>query len=333
MAGSTLEGAAKETGVDPRTVQRWKKRPDGDDRRCGPRTKPGNALTRAEKEKILTVANGPEFRDKSPHQIVAILADRSEYIASESSFYRVLREAKQLAHRGRARPRTPRPVPVHTATGPKQLVSWDITYLPTVIRGQHFFLYLFLDVWSRKIVGWQVHDREDDTLAAGLLARMEAMLGSLVGLVLHADNGGPMRGAMMLAKMQQLGVMPSFSRPRVSNDNPFSEAAFRTLKYVPFWPDRPFASLEAARAWVARFVAWYNEEHRHSALDYLTPSERHEGRGDAIFENRRKVYENARRARPARWSRGIRRWRTDAEVSLNRPRAGRRKEDQVAALT
>ena len=141
-----------------------------------------------------------------------------------------------------------------------------------------------------------------------------------------------MRGGMMLAKMQQLGVMPSFSRPRVSNDNPFSEAAFRTLKYVPFWPDKPFASLEAARAWVAHFVAWYNNEHRHSALDYLTPSERHEGRGDAILENRRTVYERARRARPARWPRGVRRWRADAEVSLNRPREGRRKETLVLAL-
>jgi len=332
MTGSTLEGAAKEVGVDARTVQRWKKRPHGDDRRCGPRTKPDSALTRAEKDKMLAVANSPEFRDKSPHQLVAILADRGEYIASESSFYRVLREAKQLAHRGRARPRTPRPVPVHTATGPTQLVSWDITYLPTVIRGQYFFLYLFLDVWSRKIVGWDVHEREDDALAAGLLSRMASKIGSLAGLVLHADNGGPMRGGMMLAKMQQLGVMPSFSRPRVSNDNPFSEAAFRTLKYVPFWPDKPFASLEAARAWVAHFVAWYNNEHRHSALDYLTPSERHEGRGDAILENRRTVYERARRARPARWSRGVRRWRADAEVSLNRPREGRRKETLVLAL-
>ena len=205
-------------------------------------------------------------------------------------------------------------------------MSWDITYLPTVIRGQYFFLYLFLDVWSRKIVDWDVHEREDDALAAGLLSRMASKLGRLAGLVLHADKGGPMRGGMMLAKMQQLGVMPSFSRPRVSNDNPFSEAAFRTLKYVPFWPDNPFASLEAARAWVAHFVAWYNDEHRHSALDYLTPSERHEGRGDAILENRRTVDERARRARPARWSRGVRRWRADAEVSLTptsrRPQKG-----------
>jgi putative transposase len=332
-AGSTVEGAAKEVGVDPRTVQRWKERPDGDDRRAGPRTKPDNALSRAEKEKMLAVANSAGLRDKSPHQIVAILADRGEYLASESSFYRVLREAKQLAHRGRTRPRTPRPIPVHTATGPQQLVSWDITYLPTVIRGQYYFLYLFLDVWSRKVVGWQVHEREDDTLAAGLLAQMAATMKGVAGLVIHSDNGGPMRGAMMLAKMRELGAMPSFSRPRVSNDNPFSEAAFRTLKYVPFWPDKPFASLEAARAWVAHFVAWYNDEHRHSALDYLTPSERHAGRGEEILAHRRAVYERARRARPTRWSRGIRRWHADAEVTLNRPRMGRRSESRVAALT
>ncbi len=324
-----MEGAAKEVGMDPRTIQRWRSRPGGEDRRCGPRHKPENALSRVEREKLLAVANSAEFRDRSPHQIVAILADRGEYLASEASFYRVLRAAKQLAHRGRARPRTPRPVPVHTARGPGQLVSWDITYLPTVIRGQYNFLYLFLDVWSRKIVGWAVHEKEDDTLAAGLLARIATTMGSVAGLVVHSDNGGPMRGAMMLAKMRELGVMPSFSRPSVSNDNPFSEAAFRTLKYVPFWPDRPFANLAAARAWVDRFVTWYNEEHRHSALDYLTPTERHEGLGDAILAARRTVYEKARRAHPARWSGAVRKWKADDLVALNRPRAGRRQEPTV----
>ena len=329
-SGSTVEGAAKEVGVDARTLQRWKKRPKGDDRRCGPRTVPANALSRAEREKILEVANSAEFRDKSPHQIVAILADRGTYIASEATFYRVLRDAKQLAHRGRARPRTPRPVPVHTATGPAQLVSWDITYLPTLVRGKFLYLYLFLDVWSRKVVGWEVHEREDDELAATLLGRIAASIAQVAGLVVHADNGGPMRGAMMLAKMQELGVMPSFSRPRVSNDNPFSEAAFRTLKYVPFWPEKPFVDLEDARAWVARFVTWYNGEHRHSALEFLTPNERHEGRGEAILSARRAVYDRARRATPGRWSGATRRWRTEDEVNLNRPPTGRRRAGHAA---
>jgi putative transposase len=318
-----VEGAAKEVGVDPRTLQRWEKRPDGDDRRCGPRHKPHNALSQKEREQVLAVANRAEFRDKSPHQIVAILADRGEYVASESSFYRVLREAKQLAHRGRARRPTRRPVPVHKATAPGHLVSWDITYLPTLVRGRYLYLYLFVDVWSRKVIGWQVHDSEHDALSAQLLDGMAKENGGLAGLVVHSDNGGPMRGATMLAKMRELGVMPSFSRPRVSNDNPFSESLFKTMKYAPFWPNAPFVDIEAARAWVARFVDWYNDEHRHSALDYLTPSERHAGRGDEILAHRRRVYERARAKHPDRWSRGVRRWRADAEVFLNRPRVGR----------
>ena len=130
-----------------------------------------------------------------------------------------------------------------------------------------------------------------------------------------------MRGSTMVAKMEVLGVVPSFSRPRVSNDNPFSESLFRTMKYVPMWPDRPFESVAQARAWVAAFVAWYNGEHRHSGLDYLTPSERHAGKSLAIFSGRRTVYETARRAHPERWSRGVRRWHIDAVVTLNRPRS------------
>lgn len=329
-SGATVEGAAKEAGMDVRTIQRWKERPEGDDRRAGPRKVPENALSDAERARILDIANSPEFRDKTPHQIVAILADRKTYVASESSFYRVLREAKQLAHRGRARPRKPRPVPVHTATGPNQLVSWDITYLPTIVRGKFLYLYLFLDVWSRKIVGWEVHEREDDELSAKLLDRVAASIGMVAGLIVHSDNGGPMRGAMMLAKMQELGVMPSFSRPRVSNDNAFSESAFRTLKYVPFWPAKPFAGIEEAREWVGRFVAWYNGEHRHSGIEFLTPNERHEGRGEAILAARRAVYARARRQNPGRWTGETRAWQADEEVKLNRPRTGRRREQDPA---
>jgi putative transposase len=330
-SGSTLEGAANIVGVSDRTLQRWKANLAGEDRRCGPRTKPENAMTELEREQILEVVNRLEFRDLSPHQIVAILADRDEYIGSESTIYRVLREAKQLAHRGRSRERVKRPVPTHTANGPRQLWSWDITYLPTTVRGRFFYLYMFLDIWSRKIVGWEVYEREDDKLSAGLMARMRTALGSLAGLILHADNGGAMRGSTMIAKLEQLGVTPSFSRPRVSNDNPFSEALFRTVKYTPMWPDRPFDTLDEARAWVERFVAWYNGTHRHSALDYLTPDERHEGRGDAILARRRRVYERARMAHPERWTGGVRRWSAPQEVNLNRPRLNRVEKDPTHA--
>lgn len=322
-----MEGAAKIVEVSARTIQRWKANSAGEDGRCGPRTKARNAISKLERKRILEVVNRSEFRDLSPHQIVAVLADRDEYIASESTIYRVLREAKQLTHRGRSRERVKRPVPTHTANGPCQLWSWDITYLPTTIRGRFFYLYMFLDIWSRKIVGWEVHDREDDELSAALMLRMRTAIGPLTGLILHADNGGAMRGSTMVAKLQQLGVTPSFSRPRVSNDNPFSEALFRTVKYTPMWPDHPFDTIEEARAWVERFVTWYNGVHRHSALDYLTPNERHEGRGEAILARRRRVYERARAAHPDRWIGRVRRWSAPSEVTLNRPRLQPTKQD------
>ncbi len=134
---------------------------------------------------------------------------------------------------------------------------------------------------------------------------------------MHADNGGPVKGATMLATLQKLGVVPSFSRPSVSDDNPYSEALFRTLKYVPDYPSRPFESLEAAQQWVHTFVQWYNESHRHSAIGFVTPAERHEVKNHAILEARTAVYEKAREAHPARWSGAIRNWTPITEVWLN----------------
>ena len=171
--GATLAVAAAEAGLTARTVQRWRANPSGEDRRHGPRSKPKNSLSGSERQRILDVVNRPDLRDHTPHEVVAILADRGEYIASESTIYRVLRAEKQLAHRGRSQPRTKRPVPQHEGDGPLQLWSWDITYLPTDVRGRFFFLYMFMDIWSRKVVGWEVHDREDDEHSAALLQRIE----------------------------------------------------------------------------------------------------------------------------------------------------------------
>jgi len=137
------------------------------------------------------------------------------------------------------------------------------------------------------------------------------------GIVFHADNGGPMKGSTMLATIQRLGVIASFSRPGVSDDNPYSEALFRTLKYRPQYPSRPFASLEQARAWVAGFVAWYNTEHRHSAIRFVTPDDRHFGREEAILEKRKAVYEQARRRNPERWAGPTRNWTPVGAVRLN----------------
>lgn len=304
--GATLDAACERLGLSARTIQRWRRPETAEDRRAGPRTSPANQLSAAERRRLLETANSEEFRDLSPKQIVPRLADRGEYIASEATFYRVLREEKQLAHRGRAKAPMSRPKPELKATAPNQVFSWDITYLRSPIRGAFFYLYLVVDVFSRRIVGWDVHGEENSELAAALMRRIVQAAGFPVGLTLHSDNGGPMKGATLLATLQALGVAQSFSRPRVSDDNPFSEALFRTVKYCPSFPDGPFASIEAARAWVAAFVAWYNSEHRHSGIKFVTPDERHSGQDAQVLEARRLVFESARRRHPERWTGAVR---------------------------
>ena len=207
----------------------------------------------------------------------------------------------------------------HAAYGPWQLGAWDITYLRSHVRGQFFYLYLVEDVWSRKILGWDVHDVESTDFAADLIERIRKDNPGveLRGWVLHSDNGGPMKGATMLATLQRLGIVPSFSRPRVSDDNPFAESLFRTLKYCPEYPTTGFASVELARAWVARFASWYNNEHQHSGIGYVAPSERHDGTDVTLLAARRAVYDRARCKHPARWAREPRAWERPLVVTLN----------------
>jgi transposase InsO family protein len=321
-AGCTQAAVCSRIGISERTVQRWRSSPT-DDLRHGPKTVPANALSPEERAKVLEIANSPEFRDLSPKQIVPRLADRGEYYGSESTMYRLLREADQLVHRGRTRPPTSHRPDEHVARAPNEVLSWDITYLRAAIAGKFFYLYLFVDIWSRKIVGWEVNNAESPELAADLAMRTCAALGvDPAGVVLHSDNGGPMKGATMVATLERLGVIPSFSRPAVSDDNAFSEALFRTLKYRPWFPSKPFESIEEARAWVANFVHWYNNVHRHSAIRYVTPAERHDGRESDTLARRRRVYERARMKTPGRWTGSIRNWEPAGAVYLNpRPRS------------
>ncbi|RZA13057.1 MAG: transposase, partial [Proteobacteria bacterium] len=260
--GASRELACKEIGISARTIQRWIRDPEQEDRRQGPLSRPSNSLTEAEKLKIVSISTAREFQDKSPHQIVPILADRGEYIASESSFYRVLKANSLLSHRGKSRPRSVAKPKPYKATSPRQLFGWDITCLKSDVKGKYFFLYMFIDIFSRKIVGWAVHDRESADHSSVLLRSIcqhENIAANQLSV--HSDNGGPMKGATMLATMQKLGVVPSFSRPSVKDDNPFSEALFITLKYTPAYPSQPFSSDNAASCWVEKFVTWYNEEH------------------------------------------------------------------------
>ena len=321
--------------LDVRTVQRWLVRgPDGgEDGRRGPPCPPANKLSEAERQQLRELATSPEFVDLSPHQIVPKLADMGFYIASESTLYRLLHEDALDAHRGRAKPPTRRRPDPHTATGPNQVWYWDITYLRSPVAGMFYYLYLFLDVWSRKIVGWAVLEQECNEEAARLFRQICANQGlDPEGLVLHADNGGPMKGATMLATLQKLGVVPSFSRPSVSDDNAFVESLFRTAKYRPGYPSGAFESLDAARTWVRGFVTWYNEEHQHSTIRFVTPAQRHEGRDVEILAHRHEVYQRARARHPERWSRGTRDWSPIETVTLNPRREPKtERENAVAA--
>lgn len=315
--GARRHKACEALGIGTRTLERWRQQHGEGDRRRGPKQEPANKLTSTEQAKLLKVVNSPEFRDLSPKQIVPRLADRGDYIASESTIYRILREKDMIQHREPSRPPRRRPREL-VATAPNQVWSWDISYLPGPIRGLFFYLYLVLDVFSRKIVGWEVYERESQDLSANLIKQICDQEGIEPGqLSLHSDNGSPMKGATMLSTLQHLGVMPSFSRPSVSDDNPFSEALFRTVKYRPWYPRHAFDSLEAARSWVRGFEEWYNEEHRHSGINFVTPSSRHAGDDQALLEHRREVYEEARRRHPERWTGDVRGWEWCSEVILN----------------
>jgi putative transposase len=284
------------------------------------------ALSEEEKEQIVEVCNTSENRSLPPSQIIPKLADQGIYIASESTFYRVLKQAGQSNRRGRAeKPKLVARPRAWSATGPNQVWSWDITFLPTQIKGDFYRLYMIEDVYSRKIVGWEVHFEESACRASTLIEKAYKANG--IGskpLVLHSDNGSPMKGATMLATLQKLGVMPSFSRPSVSDDNPYSESLFRTLKYCPRYPSKPFGSIDSARQWVMSFVNWYNHQHRHSGIKFVTPAQRHEQVDAALLANRTTVYERAKASHPHRWkSRSVRNWSHIGEVWLNPPKEHR----------
>ena len=331
-AGARLVKACEILGIAVRTVQRWRRGGLEDGRPHAQRRQPANALSPEERERALRLLCSPQWCDLSPKQVVPRLADEGVYIASESTLYRLLREAKLQHHRSASRPAKRRGPHRHQASAANEVWSWDISYLPSTVRGQFYYLYLVVDLYSRKVVAWQVYDCENTELAAALITEACYQQGiAAQQLILHSDNGSPMKGATLLATLQALGVTPSFSRPRVSNDNPYSESLFRTVKYRPWYPERPFASLAEARAWVERFVAWYNHEHRHSAIRFVTPHERHVGADSELLARRDAVYRSARAGHPQRWSGRTRNWTPIGSVWLNPPNTRRRTSDATIA--
>ena len=319
--GARLKQACEVVGITDRTYQRWV---DGDNikedqRPYADRPEPANKLTKEEYKSVVKITSLPQYADLPPSQIVPSLADKGIYIASESTMYRILKNENMQHHRGRSKKSTKTKIPdTHIATGPNQVWSWDITYLNTSIRGLYYKLYMFLDIFSRKIVGWEVWPEESGEYAAELIER--AVIAERVRntpLVLHSDNGPAMKAVTLKAKLESLGVISSYSRPRVSNDNPYSEALFRTCKYRSGYPIEGFETIDAAREWVKGFVEWYNNEHYHSGINFVTPNTRHNGAAYKIMEKRKKVYKAAKEAHLERWTRETRSWELPDIVALN----------------
>jgi putative transposase len=315
--------ACHELKISERTYTRWKNPSTPlEDRRPGAlRPTPANKLSAEERQEIIAIVTSEKFQSLPPSQIVPRLADEEKrYIASESTMYRILKEANMNHHRGRSLKPQKRPITSHKATGPNQVWMWDITWLPGPVKGFHYYLYLILDLYSRKIVGWEIWP-EESSENASILVRKAVFSENLISrkqpLVLHSDNGSPMKGVSLMETLNKLGITSSKSRPRVSNDNPYAESIFRTCKYRPDYPYKGFESIAAARQWVFEFARYYNCEHCHSGLNFLTPNQRHIGMDQTVFSNRTAVYEAAREKHPNRWSKEIRNWSLETEVWLN----------------
>lgn len=325
-SGAKLPKACKVLDITDRTYYRWQRLNREHDsyedrRKYADHSDPANKLSPEERQKVLDTVHSEEYADLPPCQIVPALADKGEYIASESTMYRILREEKEQNHRGRSREPHKHGKPTsYCATAPNQVWTWDITYLKGPIKGLFFYLYLIIDIFSRDIVGWEVWAEESAEHASELIKRtcLRQKRLTTMPLVLHSDNGSPMKGATMLAALYDLGITPSNSRPRVSNDNPYSESLFKTLKYRPNYQPKGFETIEEAREWCQLFVKWYRYDNHHSGIKFLTPAQRHAGRSEEILQNRHDVYEAAKAAHPERWNgRETRNWDNITEVWLN----------------
>lgn len=268
-------------------------------RRCSARQ-----LSDAERQAVVHVLHEPRFADQPPAQVYAKLLDEGRYLCSIRTMHRLLAEVGESGERRVQRPKTHHPVPRLVADAPNVVWSWDITKLATWARGVFLSLYVVLDLYSRYVVAWMVAARENSALAKQVLAEAISRHGIEAGrLRVHQDRGAPMTAHGFLDLLSELGVAPSHSRPRVSNDNAFSEAQFKTLKYQPDFPGR-FRDIEHARAWCAEFFDWYNHHHQHSGLALFTPADVFEGRVHELLAARQAGLDAAYAAHPERFVRG-----------------------------
>lgn len=269
-----------------------------------PRPAPPRALPLAERLAVREVLNSPHFQDHSPRQIWAGLLDEGRYLCSWRTMYRILADCDEVWERRDQRRHPAYTKPELLATAPNQLWSWDITKLRGPAKGIYFYLYVILDVFSRYVVGWMIAQQESAALAQTLMeTSCQRQVVTPQQLTLHADRGAPMTAKSMAQLLDDLGVTKSHSRPQIANDNPYSEAHFKTLKYRPEFPDR-FGSLVDARDWGQTFFPWYNQKHYHTGLGLLTPATVHYGKEEPIRAQRQRVLEAAFAAHPERFVRG-----------------------------
>jgi transposase InsO family protein len=301
-------------GITPRTIQNWRKS-GMIDRRKGSARHVEHRLSLQEEQEFYDTANSPKFKDSTPEQIVAILASEGKYIASTSSLYRILRKRNALQHRQESKkPRKTTIAETYFVTAPDQVYVWDITWLKTDIQGFYKYAYTVIDLFDRFIVGWSIEDAESDELASKLFARIVRDK-KVKPLIVHSDNGHSMRGVSLAVFLDNLHISRSYSRPRCSNDNAFIESYHKTLKYTVGYP-KFFTSIEHARTWYANFANWYNTEHLHSSVGYVTPYQKRIGEAEAIYSKRDQTIREAREKNPLRWRRNITRTYKSLPVSF-----------------
>lgn len=282
-------------------------------------SRPVRALSPEERAEVMELVHSSRFVDLAPREIVAMLEDEGRYLCSVRTMYRLLQEHGEVRERRHIARRPVYQKPELIATGPNQVWSWDITLLKGPVRSARYHLYVVLDIYSRLVVGWTVDTRESELVAADLLDRCCAEQEILPGqLTIHADGGPSMTSKSVSELLREMGVTESHSRPYVKNDNPFSEAQFKTLKYRPDFPER-FASLAHAEQHCAAFFGWYNHEHRHSGILMLTPASLHYGHAEAILEQRYQTRLKAYEEHPERFARPPRRLSPPAAVWINPP--------------
>jgi len=286
------------------------------------RPAPPRALSPTEQAQVREVLNSERFQDLAPREIYAELLDAERYLCSISTMYRILAEHAEVRERRNQLRHPAYHKPELLATGPNQVWSWDITKLRGPSKGVYYYLYVIIDIYSRYVVGWLIAEVESAELAEQLIVETCAKQGvQRAQLTIHADNGSPMIAKTVAILLADLGVAKSHSRPHVSNDNPYSEAHFKTLKYRPDYPDR-FGSLADARHWARSFFAWYNDQHHHSGLGLLTPAVVHTGRAETVRQQHQAVLRQAYQAHPERFTKGLPRPAKLPEAAwINAPKA------------